>query len=113
MEDHYTAVVLKNINTPQPPRRQPVARKGNLGAGMGPTPPRKKGVDTSSKPSAKKSRSKSPSKGRKKKGKKAGGKGKRGGEPTAASKKVYSSASAFMAKHFPSEDQQVGGGGPR
>lgn len=115
MEDYYSAVVLKNSSIPQSQRRQLVGRKGNPdGAGVGLKSPRKKDGGPSKKFSGKKSGSKSPRKGRKKKAKKTAGKGKRGGgggdgggKSTAVSKKVYSSAWAFMAEHFPSEDGQV------
>lgn len=122
MEDHYTAVVLKNSNTPGR-RRHRATDKSTSGR---PASPLKKGArgksprkkDASSKGSrkdaSKKSGSKSPSKGRKKKGNKGSstggrkGKGRGGGrESTSAAKKVYASASAFMEEHFPSEDVQV------
>ncbi|CAN0093998.1 unnamed protein product [Ectocarpus sp. 8 AP-2014] len=108
MEDHYTAVVLKNTSAPRRPQQQ----RGR------PASPRKKKGGASSRSRGKrassKSRSKSPRKGRKKKGvgggkKKSGrrgGGGGGGGEGTAASGKVYTSAGAFMAEHFPSEEKQ-------
>ncbi|CAN0323778.1 unnamed protein product [Ectocarpus fasciculatus] len=108
MEDHYTAVVLKNTSAPRPSQRQ---------AGR-PTPPQKKKGGASSRSRGKgassKGRSKSPRKGRKKKGGSGGKKksGKRGGagagagDAAAASGKVYTSAGAFMAEHFPSEEKQ-------
>lgn len=112
MEDHYTAVVLKNTSAPRLPQQQ---------RGRRPTSPRKKKGGASSRSRGKgassKSRSKSPRKGRKKKGGGGGRKrsGRRGGgaggagagEGTAASGKVYTSAGAFMAEHFPSEEKQV------
>lgn len=124
MEDHYTAVVLKNSNQSLPRGRgrgrgRPASPRKKGGRGKS---PRKRGGGGSSKGSRKggsKSRSKSPSKGgRKKKGKKgirkrgagAGGKRRSGGtgEPSSnVTKRVYASAEAFMTEHFPSEERQV------
>lgn len=112
MEDHYTAVVLKN-SSQSLQRGRPMSPRKKGGRGKS---PRKR--DSSSKGSRKggsKSKSKSPSKGRKKKGKKGirkgGGAGKQrggiAGEPSTATKKVYASAGAFMAEHFPPEERQV------
>ncbi|CAM9673594.1 unnamed protein product [Ectocarpus sp. 4 AP-2014] len=107
MEDHYTAVVLKNTSAPRRSQQQ---------RGRPTSPQDKKGGASSRlrvKRASSKSRSKSPRKGRKKKGggggkKKSGkrGGGGGGGEETAASGKVYTSAGAFMAEHFPSEEKQ-------
>ncbi|CAM9366451.1 unnamed protein product, partial [Scytosiphon promiscuus] len=121
MEDHYTAVVLKNSNTPRQHRRRSADRTKQ----SRPTSPRKKGGrgksprknNASSKGSQKgasKGGSKSPRKGRKRKGNRGGKttggrKGKSGGgrrEFTSATNKIYTSASAFMEEHFPSEDAQ-------
>eukprot|EP00752_Nemacystus_decipiens_P002374 g2243.t1 len=120
MEDHYTAVILKNSNQRLRRRGRPTSPRKQAGRAKS---PRKRGKGASSK-SRSKSRSKSPRKGRKKngngkkrprrkgEGRGGGGAGKRRGgstgEPSTASKKkaAYASAGEFMAAHFPSEGRQ-------
>lgn len=114
MEDHYTAVVLKNSNR-NLPRGRPTSPRKKGGRGKSP----RKGSSKGSRRGGSKSRSKSPRKGRKKKVKKRSTRNKRGvkgkrrgggggdGERSTSTNKVYASAGAFMAEHFPAEGGQV------
>lgn len=123
MEQHYNAVVQKNdpVRPHQPGRskrgRPTSPRKGSAGA-KSPRKASSTGSGSKKSPRAKapsSGRSRAPSKGKATKKKKKGSTRRRKSPsksrgrdiPTLTPRRVYSSARAFLAEHFPPEERQV------